>query len=237
MQDTPNDGSYLWTAPDVTSDNVTFTITGTDLATDVDTDFSEAFSIVGTASSGDTDSSVSEEEAAGTTAEGSGVMGVSPVTGEAEEISTVAAGDYIRGASYDTVYYVDADMLRHPFMDAQTYFTYQDDFDSLLAVTDATLTSLTLGGPMLPNAGVVLVKVQSIAKVYAVVINDDGETELRWITSEAVATSLYGSAWADYVIDIPDTLWPRFEVGDDVDAASDLEVDTDSMKTRMEVNS
>lgn len=240
IQDTPDDGEWEWTVPDVTTSNATITITGTDLADDVDTDFSDSFSIVGTETGDDEDSddedAEDEDSDEGSVAEDSGEMGISPVTGEPEAISVVSAGDYIRGSSYTTVYYVDADMVRHPFVDSQTWFTYEDDFDDVVEVTDATLTSLTLGIPMLPKVGVVLVKIQSVAKVYALVENEDGDTELRWIVSEDVATDLYGDDWADYVIDVSDTLWARFAQGDDVDGTDDLDVDMDGMKLREELS-
>lgn len=146
---------------------------------------------------------------------------------------------YVRSVYFDTVYYIDeidGALVRRPFTDAQTYFTYQNNWSAVETVTDATLPTLSLGAPMLPKAGVVLVKVQSDARTYALE-EVDGEVFLRWITSESAAQSLFGSDWADYVIDVSATLFPRFEQGDDVDSADDYDADTDAMKTREEVNS
>ncbi|KKW28533.1 MAG: hypothetical protein UY72_C0069G0007 [Candidatus Uhrbacteria bacterium GW2011_GWD2_52_7] len=58
--------------------------------------------------------------------------------------------------------------------------------------------------------------------------------ELRWITSEDVAIDMFGSSWADYVIDVNVTLFPRYESGSDIDDA--FTVDMNDMKTRVEVN-
>lgn len=223
VSNTVNDGSYSWTVPNVVTSNASIHITGSDLVDTLATADSGTFSIVAVA----VDDTV--------TAPDSGETGLSPVTGEEESISVVAYGDYVKSPSYSTVYYIDRNdagtLIRRPFIDAQTFLTWQDDFSDVVTITDATLPTMSLGGPMLPKAGVVLIKIQTVAKVYAI----EGDGELRWITSEDVAEEMYGSNWADYVIDVPDTLFPRFEMGSDLDTAED--VDTSGMKTRLEVNS
>lgn len=160
--------------------------------------------------------------------------GISPVTGEVEEISTVQAGMYMRSEYFSTVYYLenneDGNLVRRPFMDTQTFLTWQDGWEAVVTVTDATLPTVPLGGPMLPKAGVVLLKIQSDNKVYAL----EGSNTLRLLPSESLAILLYGGNWADYVIDVPVTLWPRFVVG--AELAEGDEVDTSVMKTRAEVN-
>ncbi len=225
-----NDGVYTWTPEEALGD-VWLKIVGTDLVDELATDTSGEFS-VGTVDE-DSEDEDSEEEEAETTGE----TGVSPYSGEEEDINVVEAGDYIRGENYATVYFiedVDGDLVRRPFYDAQTYFTYEDDFDGVVEVTDATLPTLTLGSPMLPNPGVVLVKIQSDARVFALVAGDGGAVELRWIASEEVAVDNYGGYWADYVIDIAPTLFTRFEMGDDIDE-EDISIDTSIMKTRVEL--
>ena len=158
--------------------------------------------------------------------------GTSPVTGEEESISSVSVGDYITSQSFSTVYYITEDEERRPFMDTNSFFTYQDSFDVVKEVTDATLPEFSLGSPMLPKTGVVLVKIQSDSTVYALGENDDDAFSplLREIGSEELAIDLYGSAWADYVIDVEATFFPRFGSGDEMD--EDDDVDTSIMKTR-----
>jgi hypothetical protein len=82
---------------------------------------------------------------------------------------------------------------------------------------------------MLPAPGVVLVKIQSDPKVYAI----DTDSTLRWVPDETTAITLYGANWADYVIDLEPTTFARFDVGEDMTA--DDEVDLDGMKTREEL--
>lgn len=207
---TVNDSSYFWTAPDISEQNVMIKANGTDLLDILATDTSDAFSI------GTGDVAVDEEE----------------VVVDEEETDLLADGSYMKGASWDTVYYVHNGM-RHPFLDSQTFFTYADDFSDVIEVADSELSNYTIGSPMLPKAGVVLVKVQSVNSVFAL----EADNTLRWITSEEAAESIYGSDWADYVIDVPVTAWGHFNHGEDIDNASDTDADETGMQTRDALNS
>jgi hypothetical protein len=208
---TVNDSSYFWTAPDISEQNVMIKANGTDLLDVIATDTSDAFSI------GTGDIAGDEEE---------------EVVVEEEETDLLADGTYMKGESWTTVYYVH-DGMRHPFLDSQTFFTYADDFSDVVTVDDEDLTDYTIGTPMLPQAGVVLVKVQSLNSVFAL----EADNTLRWITSEEAAEAIYGSDWADYVIDVPVTAWGHFTIGDDIDNASDTDADESGMQTRDELNS
>jgi len=221
--------NYNWTIPaGLNSTNVVIMVRTTDLVDVLAEDVSNsAFTISAPA--------VVTPDPTVVTAPSTGTTGKSPVTGLMEEISVVSAGDYIKSPSYSTVYYVGTDMKRHPFVDSQTYFTWQSSFSVVKVVTDATLSTLTLGTPMLPKYEVVLVKIQSVNKVYALEFNpaDMFAPKLRWITSEAVAQGLYGNNWADYVIDVAPTVFTRFAVGADVNLVSDLSANLGGMKMRI----
>ena len=224
-----NNGSYNWTVPSINASQVLLRVTGTDLVNELAYDNSDSEFSIATATADDSTGTTT------VTAPSTGTTGISPITGLSEDISVVEYGDYIKSPSYDTVYWVDyatdgSTLIRRPFNDSQTFFTYQTDFSNLMTVTDATLPTMSLGSPMMPKPGVVLVKIQSVAKVYA--IGTDGS--LRWVPSEEIASALYGSNWSDYVIDIPDTLYPHFMHGDDM-SISDY-VNQGQMKTRAEVN-
>ena len=227
-EDEPNNGTYVWTVPDITSESVTLYVTGTDLATVLATDVSEEFTVVGTTTSTDatTETPTTETTTEEVSAPTSGETGTSPVTGLEEDISIVYEGNYIKSPSFTTVYYIDDELQRHPFIDAQTFFTFEDDFSNIVTVTDATLSTLTIADPMLPNPGVTLVKIQSDDNVYAV----DASEGLRWITTEEIAIAMYGQSWSDYVIDLPPTLFPHFTVGSAIESAETIDVS--SMKNR-----
>lgn len=139
--------------------------------------------------------------------------GRSPFSGETESITAVQPKSYIRAEHYDTVYYVDDVMHRHPVINEQIFFTWEPSFNAVLTVTDATLSVLPLSSPLLPKPGVVLVKIQSTASVFAIDVNEDGASTLRHIPDEPTAQSLYGNNWADYVIDVEPTLFSRFILG------------------------
>ncbi|MEK9157373.1 MAG: hypothetical protein AAB448_04600 [Patescibacteria group bacterium] len=216
VTNTLNDSSYTWTVPYVNSDVVLVKIVTTDLATELATDTSSEFSVWYTVG---TEPVVDEE-----------------VVEEVEivDVGTIVAGNYIKSESGSTIYYIDSSLMRRPFFDAQTYFTYQDDFDTVITVADDALAEFVMGAPMLPKAGVVLVKIQSVAKVYMVEEDAYGDMWLRWITSEDVAEEMFGAYWSSYVVDVDVTLFTRYEEGEDVDVAED--VDTDMMKYRVDLH-
>jgi hypothetical protein len=184
----------------------------TDLASVLDTDTSEELTL----SSGASEEEVSEDDA-----------------DTEEQESSLHDGHYIKGSSWSTVYYVDG-AVRRPFLDTQTYFTYADSFDDVVEVSDAVLADYTIGSPMLPRANTVLIKVQSVNKVYALE-EDNGSAVLRWISTEELAIALYGSNWSDYVIDVPVTAWSHFIFGESL-SGDDVDLEIGEMKTRREVS-
>ncbi len=177
-------------------------------------------------------SGVYRDEEGKRTAPSSGETGISPVSGLEEPISSVQAGWFVRSPSFDTVYYIDTDFQRHPLWDSQTFFTWAESWDDIVWITDATLPTLKLASPLTPKPGVVLVKIQSDPGVYAIG-GSALEPTLRFIPSEAVAEAVYGTMWADYIIDLDPSILRHFSVGSDV---SEHEiVDTALMKTRDQI--
>ena len=234
---------YVWTVPYFNSEEVLLKVLAYDSGKAVlDEEVSGLLSIISETTEdncGDCDSDTDtdtedaytyyDEKENRTVANDSDDIAPSPVTGEDETVSIVLAGQYIRSYYFDTIYYVDEYAVRHPFWDANTFFSYADSFDEVVWVTDATLPLLDLGDPMLPAVGVALIKVQTDPKVYAI----DSDSVLRWIPDETTATALYGVDWADYVIDLESTIFARFTVGDDMTV--DDWVYSEYMKTREEL--
>jgi hypothetical protein len=209
-EDARNSGSLLWHAPQVGTSNAIIKVSGSDLAVEYATALSEPFTI---------------EQSAMPIMELPD-MALSPITGKLEPVTKIKVGDFIRSPGFTTVYYVDEGFVRRPFLDAQTYFTYKDNFLNLVGVTDATLPTMPLGKPMLPMAKRVLVKITTDPTVYS--IGDDGL--LHRIPDEETAGMLYGSDWADYVIDLNLILFMHFDVGE-VMTKTDI-VDRSIMKKR-----
>jgi len=142
-----------------------------------------------------------------------------------------ASGDLIKSNSFSSVYYIDSAGKRRVFLDSNAYFTWSNSFSDIKVMNDDELAQFDLGGVMLPKAGVALVKIQSDNSVYMLASGDDDLVPvLRKINSEEIATEMFGSDWADYVIDIEPTFFTKFELGDRIDQV--FEVDTSQMKTR-----
>lgn len=142
---------------------------------------------------------------------------------------------FIRGESFSTVYAINDDGERLIVMDTNTYFTYEDSFDAVSTVSDAELANFDLGGVVLPKAGVVLVKIQSDPRVYALEASslNPFAPRLREIASEEVAVDMYGANWSDYVIDIEPTFFTKFGTGSRINSPEI--VDLGIMKTREEL--
>jgi hypothetical protein len=145
----------------------------------------------------------------------SDVLGVSPITGETEQISTIYPGDLFRSYSFTTVYCLHEDQTRHPFMDETSFFTHQRTFQNIKWVTDATLSSYQVETPVLPRPTVVLGKFESDPRVYRIDSDPSNASTLilRHIDDESIAIDSYGDRWADYVIDLNPTLVNAFEYG------------------------
>lgn len=238
-----DESPYLWTLPDIDVEKVKLKITVQDGGKAyLDIDYSGYFEITTEEETTDeADEETSEEQPSNmdefpdgvNVAPTTGETGPSPVDGTTEDISQVEAGQFVRSPSFSTVYYVTADLTRRPFWDGTTFFTWADSWDEVVWVTDATMQTLPSGDPMLPKPGVVTVKIQSVPDVFWIEMNNDGDYELRWISSEEIAIDMMGEAWADYVIDVEPTLMNWYLEGEDVVYA--FEVDMSIMKTRAEI--
>ncbi|KKR88244.1 MAG: Cna protein B-type-like protein [Candidatus Uhrbacteria bacterium GW2011_GWE2_41_1153] len=126
-----------------------------------------------------------------------------------------ASGDLIKSNSFSSVYYIDSAGKRRVFLDSNAYFTWSNSFSDIKVMNDDELAQFDLGGVMLPKAGVALVKIQSDNSVYMLASGDDDLVPvLRKINSEEIATEMFGSDWADYVIDIEPTFFTKFELGE-----------------------
>ena len=159
---------------------------------------------------------------------------------EEDEIVVVAGvspGDIIHSSSSTAVYYVTETYGRRVFINEATFFSWYDSFDVVQEVSAATLSALPLQGNMLPKAGIVLVKIQSSPVVYF--LGEGSEylvPDLREIRDEATAISLFGSTWAELVIDIEPTFFTKFGTGLDVEVNENLGIDLDDMKQRIDLH-
>lgn len=132
------------------------------------------------------------------------------------------AGSLLRGQSFSAVYYLGADGLRYVFPTEKTYFTWYSDFSAVKTITDAELGKIQIGGNVTYKPGSYLLKINSDPRTYAI---ETGGV-LRWVTSESIAKSLYGSAWnTTQTHDIPDGFFANYTIGDPIMSADDYSVD------------
>ncbi|HTK05145.1 MAG TPA: hypothetical protein VL500_06165, partial [Candidatus Eisenbacteria bacterium] len=120
-------------------------------------------------------------------------------------------------ASLPAVYYVGADGKRYVFPNEKTYKTWYPDFSGVMVISDAELATLMIGGNVTYKPGVKMVKIQTDPKTYAVSHNGT----LRWVKTEALATSLYGSTWNQQIDDVSDAFFTNYTIGADINSASD----------------
>jgi len=145
-------------------------------------------------------------------------LGMGPVFfnfANAEEVE-IPAGTVIRGPDNATLYYLAEDGKRYVFPNSKTYFSWYEDFESVVEIETLNLTSYSLGGNVNYRPGALLVKIETDPKVYAVAANG----KLRWVKSEAVARGLYGSNWNKLIDDIPDAFFTNYKVGEPIDEES-----------------
>lgn len=147
---------------------------------------------------------------------------------EEEAVGEAEAGDLIKMACSGgedvndpcrAVYYNGADGKRHAFPNEKVYFSWYEDFDDLVIVTDDFMASLALGHNVTYHPGVTMVKFPSLNTVYAV----GEEGELRAIASEEVAVSIFGSTWNQQIHDISEAFYGNYSFGDDIDSTSDYD--------------
>ncbi|MFA5128353.1 MAG: invasin domain 3-containing protein [Patescibacteria group bacterium] len=136
--------------------------------------------------------------------------GETPPVGETPV--SLSVGDLIKSSLSSSVYYYGSDGKRHVFPNEKTYKSWYVDFTGIKIIPASQLQGLALGNNVTIRPGTVLVKIQTDPKVYAV---EPGGL-LRWVPTEARATTLYGSAWATKIVDVPVVFWGDYTFGSDI---------------------
>lgn len=133
-----------------------------------------------------------------------GLVGMPSVARAADDY---ANGDLIKG-SLSTVYYVYDDE-RFTFPSEGVFYTWYEDFDDVMEVSDSALAAIPLAGNIVVRPGTWMIKVQSDPKTY--VVNRGGE--LHWVETEEVATDLFGEDWNMWIMDVADVFFTDYEAG------------------------
>ncbi len=144
--------------------------------------------------------------------------------------STVHASP-VRGslikASGPAVYYYSQDGKRYVFPNEATYRTWFSDFSGVQVVTDNELAQIMIGGNATYRPGTRLIKITTDPKVYAV----SGGGILRWVSTEAVARSLFGDQWASSVDDVPDPFFINYQIGSPITQTNEYTASTEQSQS------
>ena len=138
-------------------------------------------------------------------------------------LSSLSAGDLVRGESYSAVYFYGTDGFRYVFPNDKTYFTWYSNFNNVKWISDADLSKIQIGGNVTYKPGVKMIKINSDPRVYVV---GAGGT-IRSIGSEAIAKALYGATWNKQIDDVPDGFFSNYKMGTKIDDAGMFSTDAE----------
>lgn len=145
-------------------------------------------------------------------------------TNRVQASTTVSSGDLIRGTSFSAVYYMGADGFRYVFPNDKTYFTWYSNFDTVKMLADSDLSKIQMGGNVTYKPGSKMIKINSDPKTYAI----SAGGVLRHVSTEAVAISLYGSAWNTKIDDVPDGFFSNYSIGSAITSSISYSAATES---------
>ena len=218
---TTNDGTLTVNASDTGTVSYTDTYDATDTGTDTIT-----ITLATSAPAGTTTTGGGGLASAG----GGGSSGLPPVTTEFQEVvvdgAVIPVHTLVKlvcpaGAGVNhpctAVYYVSTQGKRHAFPNAKVYFTWYPDFSGVQLINETQMAGIPLGMNVTYKPGVKMVKFTTDLKVYAV----EKGGNLRWVTSEALAIALYGTAWNTMIDDIDDAFYVNYRFGNDISSTAD----------------
>ncbi len=152
----------------------------------------------------------------------SACMAVSLVNAE-----TDYTGHVVKMDGLSTLYYVASDGKRYVFPNQKTFDTWYPDFNDVTTLSAEELQAIPLGGNVRYRPGIVLIKITTDPKVYAVTKNG----RLRWVKTEQIAKKLYGDNWNLLVDDVPDSFFTNYTIGDAIESATDYNADSEISET------
>ena len=144
-------------------------------------------------------------------------MGNVNFIGPTTNIDTSILGKLVTTGGTSAVYYVGLDGRRYVFPNEKVYKSWFLDFDDVITLDQDELESIGLSANVTYRPGILLVKIMSDPKVYAV---SNGGT-LRWVKTEATAKALYGNDWAKFVDDVLDAFFINYKIGSDIESLED----------------
>ena|GEM_PF-2689862 len=134
-------------------------------------------------------------------------------------VNTEMSGELLKGSS-PIVYFVGTDNKRYVFPTEKVFYSWYADFSTVKTVTDDEINSIPIGGSVTYRPGARLVKIPSDPKVYAVTASG----ELRWVSTEELATQLFGADWAKKVDDLTASDFTNYQTGAAITQVGDYNV-------------
>lgn len=144
-------------------------------------------------------------------------------------MKTACAGGEAADHPCKAVYYLTSDGQRHAFPNEKVYFTWYDNFDDVVTISTTEMSGYQLGKNVTYHPGTRMVKFPSLNTVYVV---EKGGV-LRAVSSEAVASELYGATWNQSVDDVSEAFYGNYTFGSAVTDVDDYNVNDahDSVNT------
>ena len=146
-----------------------------------------------------------------------GVMGVAVNV----QANVAMAGDLIKSTSSPAVYYLDSNLVRHPFHHAREYFTWYNDFAGVKTIsTDEMVSYGTPGSTVVVRPGSRLVQFVEVLgdgtwstsnTPYVYALGPNGE--IHAIDSAATAVAKFGSNWEFMIVPLPNYLTSNYATG------------------------
>ncbi|HLD18224.1 MAG TPA: hypothetical protein VJB99_04105 [Patescibacteria group bacterium] len=130
-------------------------------------------------------------------------------------VSSSLRGLLVRLPDESAVYVLDGEERRHAFPHWDIYRTWWDDGEDVAFIDSFHLFLYPLKGNVGVRPGTYLVKRASDPKVYVV---EPGNV-LRWIETEEIAKTLYGTDWAKRILDLPDATFADYTIGSSLSSA------------------
>lgn len=125
----------------------------------------------------------------------------------------------VRAGNSKSVYLIKNNR-RLVFLNDRIYKTWFADFKDVVVVSESVLANYLIGGFVKPKPNMLMFKITTDPRVY--LVSEKGE--LRWLVNEAVAQSIFGSGWANQVVDISDAEIAGYALGKPITSKNDVHV-------------
>lgn len=122
---------------------------------------------------------------------------------------TLGCTHLVRTEQSPAVYCLLEGIERIAFPNTQVYFSWYDDFSTVVYATVEQLAQFRLVGTVTHKPGS-LIKIQTDPRTYLVT---DGFGTLRWIKTEERAKALFGDEWAKRIVDVSDASFAEYRLG------------------------